>query len=377
MFSKFKRVPAATPPPKRTTPFQSFIQLLTFIFMCGNSTMLTIIIISGAVENRAIERLFWLKSDTSGIPNAPDVTKWTFWGIKSVGSNDSNSLFYGSNMGPAYPISPVDNFHTRDNIPHGCIKHRNAIYYMSRCSFAFFWISLSFMGIGNLIYVMTLCSYQFAKVNFLLITTGFVFNICAACVGSAAAVIADRAFHGANRKSEVGAAMFGLTWASALLAIFIMISVTWQFFHARSKYKHKKNSRYTPITSTPEPSRYSTINSSLNSEKNNKNYYNSRNTTPARHGSSTVQTPSSYTPSFFSSNNSSPPAYSEKKGQTKVSVYSMRDSTSVLDQPISYNISPTTPSQSLQANRHGFKGMKFFKMRRNHHSMSDDDYNDI
>lgn len=365
MFGRSK-APPPPPPPKRTTPLQGFMQILNFLFLSANTTILVIIIISGAISNPAIDNLYWMKSDTSGISGAPDVTKWTFWGIKSQDS-DSETLFYGSSMGPAYPISPVDNFHTTANIPHGCIKHRNSIFYMSRCAFAFFWMSLSFTGIGNLIYFCTLCSYEFAKSSLFLILMGTICNILAVCLGCAAPVIANRAFHHAGRQSVIGAGMFGISWTSALLSLFVAGFTIWQFFHTRSQRKKRaRNYRFTDNRTA--------FNFALPTEKNNKNYYNSPQSNDPRNSNI----------SYAQSTNSTPPPYSEKrksfsgwsvfnsdkkdKKSPRVSVYSMRDSASLLDEP-------QTPAPSLQSKRHGFKNMKFFKMRRKHHGMTDDHYN--
>lgn len=198
------------------TLLRTFFRLLTLLFFAGNTLLLILIILSGATDSYPVNRFYWVQGDTSGIPNAPDLTRWTFWGACS---RSDGTTTCGGNLSPAYPISPVDNFVTQTNVPHKFIADRDAFYYLTRFSFCFFWISLAFIGISFLIYIGSWCSYGISQVVWLLTTIGCLFNVTAVVLQTAAAVMARNAFSDDNRAAGLGADLFGIAWASVFLCL--------------------------------------------------------------------------------------------------------------------------------------------------------------
>ena len=192
------------------------VRLLTLLFLAGNTLLLILIIISGSTNSSPINEFFWVEGDTSGIANAGNVTRWTFWGACSA--VDGNNVC-GSDLSPAYPISPVDNFHTKENVPQKFISDRDTFYYLTRFSFSFFWVALAFIGITFLLYIVSWWSLEFTKVVFCLLVFGMLFDVAAVCLQTAATVMAKNAFTDDDRHAKLGSKMLGMAWATVFLSM--------------------------------------------------------------------------------------------------------------------------------------------------------------
>lgn len=206
---------------------RSLFRLISLLFYAGNTLLLILIIISGGTNSYPISNFYWVQADTSGIPNAPSLTRWTFWGACST-QNGSTSC--GDHLSPAYPISPVDNFGTRTNVPNKFITDRDAFYYLTRFAFCFFWIALAFIGVSFLLYIGTWCSYGFSKVVFILTAIGALFNVTAVVLQTAASVMARNAFSDAHRATHLGSDLFGIAWASVALCLLESGSSFYEYF---------------------------------------------------------------------------------------------------------------------------------------------------
>lgn len=192
------------------------LRFSTVIFFAGNVLLLILIIISGGSNSYPISRFYWVEGDTSGIPHASNLTRWTYWGACSRSDGHTHC---GGTLGPAYPISPVDNFGTETNVPHKFISSRSPLYYLSRLSFSFFWIALSFISTSFLIYAGSWVSHGVSYVTWVLTFVGCIFNILAVIFQTAASVMARDAFTDAHRHGKLGAALFGMAWASVFLCL--------------------------------------------------------------------------------------------------------------------------------------------------------------
>ncbi|EDO18355.1 hypothetical protein Kpol_1013p26 [Vanderwaltozyma polyspora DSM 70294] len=219
--------------------FLILARLLTLLFLAGNTLCLILIIISGSTNSFPIDKFYWVEGNTSGIPNAPDITRWTFWGVCSKIDDRTYCQDY---LSPASPISPVDNFHTRENVPERFISNRNAYYYLPRFAFCFFWVSLAFIGVAFILYIISWFSNEFTKVLFILMSFGFVFNMTAVVLETAVVVLAKNAFHSADREASLGAAMLGMGWTTAFLSMveFAMCGVDFVLSISRQR----KNQEY-------------------------------------------------------------------------------------------------------------------------------------
>ncbi|CCE66026.1 hypothetical protein TPHA_0O00560 [Tetrapisispora phaffii CBS 4417] len=226
------------------------VKLSTLLFLAGNTLLLILIIISGSTNDYPINNFYWVEADTANIPNAPDVTRWTFWGACGVENGDETNC--GSNLSPAAPISPVDNFHTTINVPSKFVNDRNTFYYLTRFSFCLFWISLAFIGITFLLYIISWFSYEFTKVCFLLVSIGCLFNVTGVVLQTAASVLARNAFNktGVNH-SKLGSDLFGIAWASVALSLLeaIALAVT----HINNVYQRRSNNSISQVNDVYDP----------------------------------------------------------------------------------------------------------------------------
>ncbi|CAB4254726.1 similar to Saccharomyces cerevisiae YML052W SUR7 Plasma membrane protein that localizes to furrow-like invaginations (MCC patches) [Maudiozyma barnettii] len=201
-------------------------KLVTLLFFAGNVLLLILIIISGTTQHYPVNRFYWVEADTTGIPNASTLTRWTFWGACD---RVNDKTVCSQNLSPAYPISPVDNFNTHENVPHRFISERDAYYYLSRFAFCFFWIALAFVGISFILFILTWVSGTLLQVVFILMGFGCVFNVCAVVLQTAVTVMTKSAFHGDDRHSKIGASLMGIAWASVFVSIWEFVSVAFWY----------------------------------------------------------------------------------------------------------------------------------------------------
>jgi SUR7/PalI family len=119
------------------------------------------ITLAGAVDAAPINRWYFLEAATGNIPNAPDVSRWTFWnvcartGSRTDCSGDANYL----SVHPAFPFNPPGkmNFNTEVNVPKQFIK-TDFYYLMTRFMFAFNLIALFFGVCALFTGVLALCT---------------------------------------------------------------------------------------------------------------------------------------------------------------------------------------------------------------------------
>lgn len=218
------------------TVSRTALRLFTLLFFAGNVLLLILIILSGSTKHYPIDRFYWVEGETAGIPNAYNLTRWTFWGACERSNGGTHC---SDNLSPAYPISPKDNFHTEVNVPHRFISNRESYYYLSRFSFVFFWIALAFVGISFILYVLSWCSSYILKVVLILSVFGCIFNVIAVVLQTAVSVMARNAFHHDNRSAKVGAPLLGIAWASVVVVLFDTLMMA--FYFGKERYLNKYN----------------------------------------------------------------------------------------------------------------------------------------
>ncbi|CAI5760654.1 unnamed protein product [Candida verbasci] len=194
--------------------YNTFINLF---FLAGTILLLIFTVLSGSSNHFPLNRFYWLEADTSDIPNAPaDRSAWTFWGVCDK-DDYSNCL-----TGPAYPISPEDNFNATSNVPLKFLNQQNTFYYLSRFSFAFCLIALAFTGISFIIGILSFCFLVIDKIVIFLISIGLLFLTAFCSCQTAVIVLAKQAFNDADRYAHVGAKSMGIMWAS-----FVCLVICW------------------------------------------------------------------------------------------------------------------------------------------------------
>ena len=119
-----------------------------------------LILLSGAIDGFPVNRYYFLEANTGNIPNAPAVSRWTFWNVCGV---DGPRLACGNRdyekIHPAFPFNPPGkkNFGTDVNVPDQFI---NTSYYflMTRFMFAFMLIALFFGVCALFTGLLALCT---------------------------------------------------------------------------------------------------------------------------------------------------------------------------------------------------------------------------
>lgn len=205
--------------------------IFNLFFLAGSTLLLLFIVMSGSTNHFPFNRFYWLKADTSDISNAYPTTSWTFWGICESGD------FSKCKLGPAYPLSPVDNFETERNVPLDFVDNRDTYFYLTRFAFAFEIIALCFAGVSLIIDVLGLCFNVIDRVVIAFISFALFFCAGFAALQTAAVVLARNAFSDEDKYAHIGVKMMALTWA-AVACLFIVWMITCFANIATSYRKH-------------------------------------------------------------------------------------------------------------------------------------------
>lgn len=199
--------------------------LLSLVLVAGGLLLALFILLAGAVNGSPVNRWYFLQADTTGIPSAPPVSRWTFWNIcdGSSGVNDCSGPGYGG-VSPARPFDPPSgrNFGTTEGVPEGFIGTR---YYflLTRFMFAFALIALFFGACALITGLLALCTRIGAYLSGLLTTLAFVFQGVMAALMTAAYVRARDQFRRSGQDVNLGRYAFGFEWAA--VACFFLATV--------------------------------------------------------------------------------------------------------------------------------------------------------
>lgn len=218
-------------------------KLISSLFLLGSTLLLIFIVLSGSITDAPINEFYWLQADTSNITGAPDLSRWTFWGLCGVSGGKNVDC---SSLEPAYPLSPVDNFGTTVNVPSDFIANRDTYYYLTRFSFCFFLIALVFTGVALIFYVLSWCSYTFTKTVFVTIVFAVIINMAAAACQTAATVMAKNAFHDADLSASIGVKMMAFSWTTVFLNVCLFFLTGGSFLRKayRSHQEYMEMQRY-------------------------------------------------------------------------------------------------------------------------------------
>ncbi|ABN67058.2 predicted protein [Scheffersomyces stipitis CBS 6054] len=182
--------------------------IANLFFLAGTILLLIFVVLSGSSDHFPLDEFYWVSADTSNISGAPSRAAWTFWGVCEKNN------YTECQSGPAFPISPVDNWDTNVNVPQKFIDNRDTFYYLSRFSFAFALIALGFSGLAFIIDILAFCLLVVDKVVIFLVTIGLFFLAGFAAFQTAVVVLARNAFRDADLSTSIGVKSMALLWAS-------------------------------------------------------------------------------------------------------------------------------------------------------------------
>lgn len=207
--------------------------LLSLILIAGGMLLSLFILIAGAVDGSPVNKWYFLEADTSNIPGAPSLSRWTFWNIVdgATGSNDKVGASY-SNVKPARPLDPPRNFGTTTNVPEEFINTRY-YYYMTRFMFAFTLIALFWALCSLVLGVLALCTRIGAYLSSVLALLAAVFQALTAALMTTAYVKGRNNFNRNGQNATLGKTAFGFEWAA--LACWFLATVFFCIGGAASK----------------------------------------------------------------------------------------------------------------------------------------------
>lgn len=214
-----------------------FVQVfLNLFFLAGAIILLLFVILAGSTDTFPFNRFYWVRANTSGISGASSESAWTFWGVCEY-QNFSNCK-----LGPAYPISPVDNFGTTSGVAKDFINNQDTYYFLSRFGFAFAIITLCFVGFSFILELVGLVHSVVDKIVALLVGIAFLFVSAFAAVQTAVVVLARNAFNTTSLSPHIGVKMLAITWAAfAVILILFVNSVAGAITTSYQKYLHEVN----------------------------------------------------------------------------------------------------------------------------------------
>lgn len=192
--------------------------LIHLFFLAGTILLLIFLILSGSTNHSPINKMYWLKADTSSIENAYQESQWTFWGVCDAANLDDCLT------GPAYPLSPRDNFNTEEGVPEDFINNRSTYYYLSRFAFAFAIIALAISGIVFVISILGFCFEIVQNITVFLTTIGFIAIAGFAAFQTAVNILARDAFRAQGLDASVPTTAMALLWTSVVTLFIVWLT---------------------------------------------------------------------------------------------------------------------------------------------------------
>lgn len=218
---------------------------LNIFFLAGASLLLLLILLAGSSDHFPLNHFYWLRADTSNIPGAPATSEWTFWGICQEGDYSNCTL------GPAYPISPKDNFHTTKGVPSKLVSNRDTYYFLTRFSFTFTIIAFCFTAITLIVDLLGFCFSIIDKITIFFLSFAVFFIFGVAAFQTAAVVMAKSAFKDDNLSAKVGIDLMAILWAAVVCLLIVYFNTC--FANISNSYKkHMERVRAARGESYPE-----------------------------------------------------------------------------------------------------------------------------
>lgn len=153
------------------------------MLVAGGLLLSLFILLAGAINGSPVNKWYFLEADTSSIPGAPALSRWTFWNICDGSTGTDVCTGTLGDVKPARPFDPPSgrNFGTTTNVPQDFIGTRY-YFYMTRFMFAFALIALFFGACALFTGLLALCTRLGSYLSGLLTTLAFVFQALTAAL---------------------------------------------------------------------------------------------------------------------------------------------------------------------------------------------------
>ncbi|OJJ51378.1 hypothetical protein ASPZODRAFT_373938 [Penicilliopsis zonata CBS 506.65] len=191
---------------------------LGLFFVAGSLVLMFLTFLGGARNKSPLNDIYFLQTNTSNIPGAPTLSRWTFWNLCRVDSSGHSQC--GSSH-PDYPFDPPSsrNFGTTTNIPAAFIG-TNHYFLMTRFMFPFLLLGLFFATCSLLTGLLALCSRIGGYISALLAWIALIFQIITTCLMTAAYVQGRKHFNANGQHSSLGVKAFAFMW-TAVVSLFL------------------------------------------------------------------------------------------------------------------------------------------------------------
>ena len=89
------------------------LTLVSLILIMGALLLMLLTILGGSIGKNPTNQFYYLEADTSNIPGAAALTRWTTW--NACGVTEGRNVCPG--VHPAYAFDPPRNFGTDEGVP--------------------------------------------------------------------------------------------------------------------------------------------------------------------------------------------------------------------------------------------------------------------
>lgn len=213
---------------------------LNLFFLAGTMLLLLFIIMAGSGDHTPLN-FYWVRADTSKISGAYSESAWSFWGVCSYPG------FKDCQRGPAYPMSPKDNFQTLQGVPPDLLHYRNNLYYLSRFGFCFVVIAICFTGVALIVDLLGFFFQIVDKIVAIFVGIALFFISGYNALYTSAAVMTRNAFTNDGQSAKLGVKLMAISWTT-LVTILIVYFTTCATNVTRSYNKHKARVNATRTT---------------------------------------------------------------------------------------------------------------------------------
>ncbi|KAJ6020624.1 hypothetical protein N7540_006128 [Penicillium herquei] len=186
--------------------------LLGLFFMAGAILLIFLTLLGGARNSTPLNQIYFLQANTSSIPGAADLSRWTFWNVCNV--TDGKNVCGSSH--PDFPFDPPSssNFDTTENVPQQFIGTKH-YYLTSRFMFPFIIIGLFFAVVSLFTGLLAMCtrvgSYLSGFISWLALT----FQVITTCLMTAVFVQGRDAFNSNGQSAKLGVKAFAFMWTAS------------------------------------------------------------------------------------------------------------------------------------------------------------------
>ncbi|KAL3477772.1 SUR7-domain-containing protein [Aspergillus californicus] len=191
-------------------------------FTAGALLLMWLVFLGGVRNSNPLNQIYFLQVDTSNIPGAPALSRWTWWNLCAVENGDSQC----GTSHPDFPFDPPGSrtFDTETNIPPAFIG-TNHYFLTSRFSWPFMIIALFFGVISFFTGLLAMCTRIGSYLSALMAWCALFFQIIVTCLITAVFVQGRREFNNNNQTAKLGVKAFAFLWTA--VACLIIASVTY------------------------------------------------------------------------------------------------------------------------------------------------------